>query len=171
MASKVTDNAVAGDMLIVEELSKHLKYTPDERKFLKRLVKKGAISVESLLEEAISKVGKIERSIQDGQDFKDKSDAKKATVTVNDTKTEARAATIGNVSGKKGKLRIMVAEPLTQKLYYFIVPNKEVKNKHSLKIGFTKTGHLSKRKSKTDDSFNKRVWLKYNVNSFKELCQ
>ena len=175
----MTVNGVAGDMLIAKELSKHLKYTKTERMFIERLIKKGAISVESLLEETISKVGKIKRSIEDGEDFKDKSDAKKSIVSINDIKTDTRVATIANVANKKGKLRIMVAEPLTQKLYYFIVPNKEVRGKHNIKIRFTKTGHIPERmlqkinqkNYKLSDNFSERVWLKYRVNSFKELCQ
>jgi hypothetical protein len=178
MASKVTDNVVAGDILIIEELAKHLKYSQEERKFMIRLAKKGVIAVESLLEEAISKVGKIERYIEDGEDFKDKSDAKKAIVGINDIKTGTRIATIGNVSGKKGKLRIMIAEPLTQKLYYFIVPNEEVKGKHNIKVPFSKTGgitdkmllKMNQKNYVMSDNFSERIWLKYRVNSFKELC-
>ena len=177
MASKVTDNVVAGDSLIIKELSKHLKYSQEERKFMIRLAKKGAIAVETLLEEAISKIGKIERCIQDGQDFKDKSDAKKSTVGLNSAFHQSRAATIGNVSGKNGKLRIMIAEPLTGQLFYFVVPNKELKGKHNIKIPFHKNGGMPERilnlsvMNNSKESFTDMVWLCYRVNSFKEMCQ
>ena len=65
MASKNTPNVVKGDIMIISELSKHLKYSASERKFLIRLAKKGVVAVESMLEEAIAKVGKIKRSQAD----------------------------------------------------------------------------------------------------------
>lgn len=168
MASKVTDNVVSGDILIIKELAKHLKYTLAERRFMIRLAKKGAIAVESLLEEAISKVGKIERCNKNGQDFKDKSDAKKSTVTVKDAKTGFRAANICNVKDKNGALRVMVSDPITSELYYFIIPNHELKNKPSIKIMFGRENGMSDRANVS--SFSGRCWLNYQVKSFKELC-
>jgi len=170
MASKLTDNIVAGDMIIVEELSKHLKYTKTERMFLKRLIKKGAIAVESLLEEAISKVGNVKRSIIDGQDFIDKSDAKKVVVhTHNYLQIKTRRGMIGNIANKNGKLRVMMADAFTGELFYFIIPRKECSGKTTLELTFNQRGGAPQ-------SFNGkntlcwRVWNKYRVNSFKELC-
>jgi hypothetical protein len=171
MASKLTDNIVAGDMLIVEELSKHLKYTKTERMFLKRLIKKGAIAVESLLEEAISKVGNVKRSIIDGQDFIDKSDAKKVVVhTHNHGQQKARRGMIGNIANKNGKLRVMMADAFTGELFYFIIPRKECSGKGTLEVVFNQRGGAPQRFN-GKNTICWRVWNKYRVNSFKELCQ
>jgi hypothetical protein len=174
MASKVTDNVVAGDILIIKELSKHLKYSQEERKFMIRLAKKGAIAVETLLEEAISKIGKIERCIQDGQDFKDKSDAKKGIVHFHshgaNYSTVNRECNIGNVIAKNGKLRIMIADNLTDELFYFVVPKPAYKGRKNLNIIFNMRGGAPE-SFKGNKSFNYAMWNKYRVNSFKEMCQ
>jgi hypothetical protein len=183
MASKNTPNTVDGDIILIRELAKHLKYTETETKFMTRLAKKGIIAVESLLEEAISKVGKLERSHVNGQDFTDGSDAKKSVVTCNDAITEQRASTISNIKNKNGTLRIMISDPCTKEIFYFKVPNEELKNKKCIKIFFHKNGgmpmkiqqktiirDITKDTSLYLKSFNERAWLKYRVNTFKELC-
>jgi hypothetical protein len=174
MASKVTGNVVAGDILIIKELSKHLKYSKEERKFLIRLAKKGAVAVETLLEEAISKVGKIERCIKDGQDFKDKSDAKKGIVGFHshgaNVSTINRECNIGNVGGKNGKLRIMIADNLTDELFYFVIPKSAYNGRKSLHFTFNQRGGAPESFNGTK-SFNYRMWNKYRVNSFRELCE
>ena len=177
MASKVTNNAVAGDILIIEELAKHLRYKKEEREFMIRLAKKGVIAVESLLEEAISKVGKLKRCIKDGQDFIDSSDAKKATVGLISNFDKNRGATIGNVKGKNGKLRVMVADPYVKKgLYYFVIPNHELKGKHNIKIPFHKDGGPPNRflnltcLSTCTEYFTDRLWICYQVKNFHEMC-
>ena len=170
MASKVTDNVVAGDILIIKELAKHLKYSQEERKFMIRLAKKGAIAVETLLEEAISKVGKIERCIKDGQDFKDKSDAKKVVVhTHNQYGRQSRRGMVSNVAKKNGKLRVLMADNFTDELFYFVIPQKEFIGRGTIEITFNKRGGEPERFMGTD-SLSWRIWNKYRVNSFKELC-
>jgi hypothetical protein len=186
MASKNTKNTALGDILIINELAKHLKFSEEEKKFTIKLAKKGIIAVETLLEESISKVGKIKRSNEDGEDFIDGSDAKKCIVSNNDSKTDSKSVTISNVNGKKGILRVLVADPNTKQLYYFKIPNRELKNKHNgIKIMFSKNGgmpeHLKKKSIptvniwgekniKVPDTFSARCWLTFRVNSFKELC-
>lgn len=187
MASKNTKNTALGDILIIKELSKHLKFSEEQTKFTIKLAKKGIIAVESLLEESISKIGKIQRSNEDGEDFVDGSDAKKCIVSNNDSKTDSKSVTISNVMGKKGILRVLIADPNTNKLFFFKIPNKELKNKnHGIKIMFSKNGgmpeHLVKksiptiniwgeRKIKVPDTFSARCWLLYRVDTFKELCK
>lgn len=185
MASKNTQNVADGDVLIINELSEYLKYNDVQRKFLIDLAKKGIIAVETLLEEAISKVGKIKRSNKDGEDFVDGSDAKKAVVSLNDVNSGTRAAFIGNVANKKGILRVLVSEPMTGELFFFKIPNREIKGKGNIKIGFSKEGGmqskvaykmmpeyniLGKKVKFKPKSFSEKVWLMYRVSSFKELC-
>ena len=186
MASKNTKNTADGDILIINELSKHLKYSEIEKKFLIELAKKGIVAVETLLEEAISKVGKIKRSNSDGEDFVDGSDAKKVTVTINDAVTGDRCVRIGNISNKNGILRVLVAEPMTSEIFYFKIPNDEIKGKDNIKIAFHREGGIQNKiidklyVPKTNfwgeqlmirpKSFNERAWLLYRVDSFKELC-
>jgi hypothetical protein len=171
MASKVTKNVVGGDILIIRELAKHLKYSQDERKFMTRLAKKGAIAVETLLEEAISKVGKLQRCIKDGQDFKDKSDAKKAIVhSHNCGKYVTRRGLISNVCKKNGKLRVMIADNFTDELFYFVIPRNECIGRGTIEIIFNQRGGEPE-SFKSKESFNWRIWNKYRVKSFKELCE
>jgi hypothetical protein len=169
MASKLTINSIAGDLLIVEELMKHLRYTPEERKLILKMTKKGMIAVETMLEEAISRIGKLPRSSHGhGEDFIDGTDAKKGVVSNNDTDTRTKAVTIGSIANKIGDLRVMVSDPLTQKLFYFRIPNRELKNKPNIKIFFGQNGDCPKKPKM--NTFSGKCWLKYQVNSFRELC-
>lgn len=188
MASKVSENTIVGDMQLVEELTKHLQIPVNERKTFINACKYGMIAVESMLERAISYVGKLKGSTVDGQDFIDGTDAKKVIVTVNDNITQARCATIGNVGNKNGALRIMVADPKDKKNYYFLVPKEECTGKLTIKIPFDKDGgppdYILKKsqeilktyeRGETVDysaiDFTIKAWLKYRVYSFRDLCE
>jgi hypothetical protein len=187
MASKVSENTIAGDMLLVEELTKHLNIPVPERKTWINGCKYGMVAVESMLERAISYVGKIEGSTINGQDFVDGTDAKKVIVTLNDKIGLTRCATIGNVGNKNGSLRVMVADPKIRKNYYFIIPKSECSGKLTVKIPFAKEGgppdflyqknqELLKKYENGEtvdyDSMDLSVkaWLKYRVFSFRELA-
>jgi hypothetical protein len=187
MASKVSENTIAGDMLLVEELTKRLNIPVSERKTFISACKYGMIAVESMLERAISYVGRIQGSTIDGQDFVDGTDAKKVIVTINDKSTMARVATIGNVAKKNGALRVMVADPLVNENYYFLIPKKECTGKLTVKIFFDKKGGPPKsllqknqeiikayeRGEQVDFNtmeFTTKAWLKYRVFSFDDLC-
>jgi|688.fasta_scaffold1079208_2 hypothetical protein len=173
MASMVTVNTVAGDKLIIAELAKQLKYTKKEFKFLLNLAESGVVAVETMLELAISKIGKLERSIIDGQDFTDKSDAKKGTVSIISTstgyKSGSRGVTIGNIRNKKGLLRVMVAEPFTDELFYFKIPNKELNNRHNIKIRFD--GFGGEPMNLNEGSLSHRIWNNYRIATFEEFCK
>jgi len=77
MASKISNAIIKGDKLIIAELGKHLRYSKDDINTLIKASKKGIIAVETLVEEAISKVAKVKRSSKDGEDFVNGWDAKK----------------------------------------------------------------------------------------------
>jgi hypothetical protein len=177
MASKVTENVVGGDILIIKHLCKQLRYSPEKTKFYIDAAKHGVIAVETFLEYAISKVGKLKRCNKDGQDFTDGSDAKKGIVhthshgksIMNDT----RECVIGNVKNKNGKLRILIADVLVGELYYFKVPKKAFAGKKTLHFVFNVDGgapvkFVNRQSGKT---LNWKLWNEYRVNTFKELCQ
>jgi hypothetical protein len=173
MASKNTPNVVKGDLIIINELSKHLKYSVEERKFLKRLAKKGVVAVETMLEEAISKVGKVKRSNKDGEDFVNGADAKKAIVNFRShgpVRSHSREAGVCNLKSKKGNLQVMIAEPESGELFYFVIPHNEYKNQSSIVFQFNKNGGAN-----TDFNGTKsqswRIWNQYRVSTFKEFAK
>jgi len=173
MASKNTPNVVKGDIMIISELAKHLKYSASERKFLIRLAKKGVVAVESMLEEAIAKVGKIERSHADGEDFINGDDAKKAIVNSRfhgPLRGHSREASIANLSRKRGNLLVMIAEPENNELFYFKIPPHEYKNKKAITFQFSKNGGMNTKFMKGTNSQSWRIWHQYRVMSFKELA-
>ena len=124
MASKNTENTIAGDTLIIEMLSKYMNWSSSNKKLMLQLANDGVIAVETLLEVAISKVGNLKRSNADGEDFIDGSDAKKATVYESNLK---RVAWIGNVK-KNGALRTVVADPEINEIFYFKIPQDIVES-------------------------------------------
>jgi hypothetical protein len=169
MASQLTENSIAGDIILTRELCKQLKYSAEKTKTILNLTKQGIIAVEILLETAIAKVGKIKRNSTKGMDFEDGTDAKKSTVTINDSKTGRYSISILGIKNKVGALRVAAASPLSNEIYYFIIPNKELKNKSSIKIMFNKDGGPTQ--SNQINSFSHKCWNQYRVKTFKELCK
>jgi len=82
MAAIFTENAVKGDILIIQELCKQLRYSKQKTKFFVDAAKHGVIAVETFLEQAIAKVGGLTRTNKSGRDFTDGSDAKKGVIHV-----------------------------------------------------------------------------------------
>lgn len=63
----------------------------------------------------------------DGYDFSDHSDAKTATVRMNNHKTKQRMLTISSVGNKIGALRLIVSNPFTDRVDFFYIPQKDKK--------------------------------------------
>jgi len=168
VASKITSNTVLGDKLLIPLLGKHLGFNEEKINMCVELAESGCIAVESLLELAISKVGNLQQSTIDGQDFIDGSDAKKCVVTTISLEHDSIGATITNVRNKNGILRVVVSEPATNQVYYFKIPNEELKNRHNIKIRFNNFGGEPSRLH--NETLSSKLWKLYRVKSFEELC-
>ena len=170
MASKFSDAIIAGDALLIGHLAKYLRYSKDEIKTLLKASKKGIIAVETLLEEAISKVAKVKRSNKDGEDFVNGWDAKKGTVNWHGagTKTPNRKCSIGT-KNKIGDSICVIADPIANELFYFRIPHKAYCAFPQIKITFSKSG--GQPEGLREGSFSWKAWNLYRKSSFKELCQ
>lgn len=162
MASITTDNSIRGDRLIVRELCRQLRYKSKKTNEMLSLVNHGIIAVESLLEYAISRVGKLERSTRDGEDFVDGSDAKKCIINSENSRAKQRTVNVCNLQNKRGKLRIMVADTDSSEIYMFVVPYKEYRGNRAMKIIISNNTRSNSR--------NSRIWNQYRVYSFREFC-
>ena len=153
MATHLTDNSIAGDSLIFEEIIKKAYKNVENTNpltLLRKMVDDGVIQVDGLFEKAVSVVGKLERDSTEGRDFADGSDAKKATTywqieepsDSNNLKNPMvrRRADIKNLKNKQGVLRCIIAETHTGKIYYFRIPGKEYQGKKKISIDFDKNG-------------------------------
>lgn len=153
MATSLTDNSIAGDMLIFEGIigkAYRNAKNMDPMVLLRNMVNDGVIQVDALFEKAVSKIGKVQRESIAGRDFKDGSDAKKATTCwriSNPTKKNRyrvpyvrRVASITNLKNKRGVLRCIVAETETNKIYYFRIPYRAYKGLTTVSIYFNKDG-------------------------------
>jgi hypothetical protein len=167
MATNLTENSIAGDLQMFDELFKHAypnykRMRPEN--LLRKMVEDGVIQTETLLEKAISVCGKLERDSTTGRDFTDGSDAKKCITRPCIEKrpmSGRRRATVQRISGKEGTLRIMVNETLTGKNYFFKIPKAAYAGMRRILFYFNEDG-TPKYDSK---------WFQYQVSSFKELCQ
>jgi len=174
MSSHLTENSILGDQIIFEELickAYTKKETADAMKLLRKMVKDGVIQVDALVEKAISVIGKVKRSSGKGKDFIDGSDAKKATTsqiieypsTYNGlTKNYVRrVARITNLRSKKGWLRCVVAETLTNEIFYFKIPYSYYKDLTSIAIYFNEDGSPKR---------NGAIW-EWSCNTFTEMSK
>lgn len=165
MATTLSENCQKGDHLIFDEIINHAydNITKDTHTVLKRMVDDGVLQIETLVEQAISKTGNLERQSVEGRDFVDGSDAKKAITQWLPEPTKnsyRRVATISNIKDKHGILRIVVSETETETVYYFAVPRYEYAGLQSIRIYFNWDG---------TPKLNGK-WFKYRCKSFKDMC-
>ena len=86
MASKYSLDAFKADEILLNHIYSHAGYTKKDVPTLLKAVRRGDLAMESLVENAISRVGKIKRVDIPGMDFEDGSDSKKVTVVNQGTK-------------------------------------------------------------------------------------
>jgi hypothetical protein len=164
MATTLGENSVAGDQTIFEDIISHAYSNfknMDPLVLLRKMVSDGVIQMDALFEKAISVKGKLERESVEGRDFVDGSDAKKAITRplIASGQAPRRMATIKNIEGKHGVLRIIVAETLTGKTYYFKIPKEAYEGLLSIRIYFNEDGSPKDGK-----------WFQYECRTFKQLC-
>lgn len=137
--------------------------------FAKQMVVDGVIQIETLLELAIAKVGKLKRLSVEGMDYSDKSDAKKASVRFRGN-GGAYSACIQQVHTKKGNLRVMIYERQQDRFYYFVFPRESydhIKSSSNIEIPFELDG-TPRRKPKRPVYTN---WWAYEVDSFEAMAR
>jgi hypothetical protein len=172
MASTLTENSVAGDMLIFDSIinKTYRNIEPATMKTLRRMVRDGVIQVDALVEKAISVVGRVQRDSTEGRDFVDGSDAKKVTTgwrieRAGNRKLKTdyirRVADVTGIANKRGTLRVIVAETMTDQLYYFKIPGRQYRGLSTISIYFNADGtpKLSGR------------WFRYQCRSFTEMAR
>lgn len=173
MASKFNLEAFKADEILLEKIYKFAGYKESDLPTLKRAVKRGDLAMESMVENAISRVGKIKRVDLQGMDFEDGSDSKKVTVVNQGTKIKPVRGAGFSSKNKKGTLRVVVVEPMTNEVFYFKIPpefyigQKQRRRELGLRIYFSNNGGKPNFTNKATES--KKVWS-YQVKSFKELC-
>lgn len=121
------------------------------------------LSAGKLLEAAISKCKGLERFDTVGKDFVDGSDAKSSSVRWS-SNHKSYSANISDVSNKKGLLRCMVYERITDRFYYFLIPHaayKHISSTSNIEIPFNHDG-LPKR----DAKFRNVNWWDFEVPDF-----
>lgn len=137
---------------------------PDASNEIKNFIRKefllsGEIQIETMLENAIERVGGPEKKSAFGMDFVDGSDAKKSCV-----RTRAHGknydGSVTGVANKVGSLRVMMYERKQNRFYFFVIPNEAYCGMKYVEIPFTLDGE-PKRKN--------RFW-NYEVQSFEEMA-
>jgi hypothetical protein len=167
MATGLTENSIAGDNIIFDDLigkAYRNAKNADPIELLRRMVNDGVIQMDALFEKAISMVGKHTRDSAMGRDFADGSDAKKAITRWSyDSRCPnakmRRVAMIQKIKNKKGLLRIIVAETLTNEVYYFKVPYDAYKDMTAFYIYFNEDG---------TPKYNGKSW-QYQCKNFTEM--
>lgn len=165
MATTLSKNSIAGDLLIYEELF-HRAYpkfkSMDPDTLLRRMIKDGVVQMDALVEKAHSVVGKIKRVSTKGQDHADGSDSKKCITRLQSEKGKAhrRVGKITNLTHKRGVLRGVIAETASKTVHYYRIPAGEYDNLSSICVYFNVDGSIK------DDN----KWSKFKCNTFEESC-
>jgi len=173
MASRYSKEAFKADEILLNKIYNHAGYNKKDIPTLLKAVRRGDLAMESLVENAISKVGKLERVNIQGMDFIDGSDAKKVTVVNQGTIDKPIRGAGFSTKNKKGILRVVVVEPMTEEVFYFRIPpefyiGREQKRREiALRIPFSKFGGIPQHKPSSTTS--KEIW-DFQVKTFKKLC-
>jgi len=165
MATTLSENSIAGDLLIYEQLF-HKAYpnfkSMDPDTLLRQMIADGVIQMDGLVEKAHSIVGNIERVSTKGQDHADGSDSKKCITRLltEPGKADRRVGKITNLTHKRGVLRGVVAETYSKTVHYYRIPAGEYDNLKSICVYFNDDG------TPKDDG----KWSKFKCNTFEESC-
>lgn len=140
-------------------------------KFLKeQMIPSGDVSIESLLETAISITNGIKKESSAGYDFLNKDgspggDAKKSTAFLNPCRPR-REATIRDFHNKIGDLYVCVYEPHLEKFYFFTIPPSRYRGCKTLTVYFERDGTPRRRQMRYDA--DPPLW-EYEVKDIKNL--
>lgn len=172
MASKYSTDQFSADEILLEKIYKFAGYKKEHLPGLKKAVKQGDLAMESMVENAISRVGKLKRTNEHGMDFTDGSDAKKVTVVNQGTIKDPNRGAGFSTKNKKGTLRVVVVDPMINEVFYFKIPPsfyigvKQKRRETALRIRFSKNG--GKPTKFTENGTSKEIWS-FQVKSFKQL--
>ena len=121
-----------------------------------KLARDGVLRTDGLYEKALAKRSKFKHTPVAHKDFSDNSDAKTAVAFLNSR--NFIIAVIKNLQSKIGKLRCIVCEPTTEKIFYFKIPKSAYRDQKTITIGF-----------KVDGTPNFGKWAKDQVKTWREL--
>ena len=169
MASKYSIDSFKADEILLKHIHSHAGYNKTELPTLVKAVRRGDLDMGSFVENAIARTGKLKRVNITGMDFEDGSDSKKVTVVNQGTKLKPILGASFSTKNKKGVLRVVVVEPMTEDVYYFKIPPEfyvGVEQKYRelmLRIHFSKQGGKP-------DSCRNKIW-DFQVKTFSKLCK
>ena len=167
MATKYSITAYKCDKIFVEHLYKYAGYEDQDLPTLLKAVQQGDLAVESILENAIAKVGNLSRTMEDGMDFTDGSDAKKCTAMNQGGHRFYNKGTRISTKNKFGLLRIAVLDPDIEKMFYFKIPFEIYCGNNLIRIPFCAYG--GKPYFRSNNYIGKSYW-ECQVKTFEELC-
>jgi hypothetical protein len=172
MASKYSLDVFASDLILLNKIYRFAGYTKRDLPILQKATTRGDLAMESLVENAISRTGKIQRVNIPGMDFDDGSDAKKVTVVNQGTIAKPKRGAGFSTKNKKGLLRVVVVDPMVNEVFYFKIPpefyvgQKQKRREVALRIPFSKFGGKPQFTPNATTSVD--IW-NFEVSSFKEL--
>lgn len=173
MASKYSEEQFKADELLLEKIYRFAGYSKTHLPGLLRAVRQGDLALESVVENAISRVGGLERTNAKGMDFTDGSDAKKVTVVNQATRNRPQRGAGFSTKNKRGVLRVVVVDPLANEVFYFRIPPEfyvgapQKRREQGLRITFSNTG--GKPEKLQPGSVMEQLWG-FQVKSFSKLC-
>ena len=174
MASKYSEEQYKADAVLLQKIYRFAGYSKAHLAALERAVMQGDLAMESVVENAIARVGKLTRTNATGMDFTDGSDAKKVTVVNQATKRNPNRGAGFSTKNKRGVLRVVVVDPLDGEIYYFRIPPEfyvgapQKRREQGLRISFSKEG--GKPKNIRAGSVVEQLW-NFRVKSFSGLCR
>ena len=173
MASHYSEDQYLADEILLKKIYLYAGYLEEHLPSLIVAVRQGDLAMESMVENAISKVGKLRRVNMIGMDFEDGSDAKKTTVVNQGTVKKPSRGAGFSTKNKKGVLRVVAIDSMVNEVFYFKIPPSfylntiQKRREIALRIYFDKNGgkpNMSPNKTTT-----KEIWS-FQVNTFEELC-
>ena len=173
MASKYSKEIFKSDSILLQHIYSHAGYNKADLPVLRKAVMRGDLAMESLVENAVARVGKLKRVNIIGMDHHDGSDTKKVTVVNQGTKAKPYRGAGFSTKNKKGVLRVVVVDPLINEVFYFRIPPsfyvgvEQKRRGVALRIRFHKNGGRPFFKNEVPNSTD--IWS-FEVKSFKKLC-
>ena len=168
MASRFSISVFMADKILLDFIYPYAGYSDQDLPTLHKAVSQGDLAIESILENAISRVGGHRRTDENGEDFEDGSDAKKTIAMDQSGGRSWDKNTRISTKNKTGLLRIVVIDPDIKELFFFKIPYSIYKGQKMIRIPFNYLGGKPERFNR--NNFVGRSYWECQVNTFEELC-
>lgn len=172
-----TLNTTAEDIKFFEFLYPYVwpNATTERLAWAQEDLRRGLLSIETMVEEAMSHVGGYRRDSVHGKDHEDGSDSKKVTSCFRNNNIKdgrwTNSYIVSRTKSKVGMLRILAYNRAQDKFDFYAIPKKYYGNAEKVEIVLETWCYCYERPEPRGRDHKNRKWFEFKLDSWEELCK